>query len=233
MNSSSASKSALERLYRLLSVELGPGVGVAMQDVRGDFDALYPAESTAVAHAIPRRQREFAAGRESVRHAMRLIGWPEMAVPSAADRSPIWPAGLVGSISHSSTACVAMVAPKRIIASIGVDIEDHRQINPDLWEMICTREERAALEKQPEAERGLIVAQLFSAKEAVYKWQYPLTGRMLDFQEVHIELQPDGRHFVARIASPVPSTSSVKVTQGRLAKDSQHIVSWVISRSGS
>ena len=45
---------------------------------------LYPEEAIAVERAIDRRQREFAAGRESARLAMRAIGWPDDSFPANA-----------------------------------------------------------------------------------------------------------------------------------------------------
>lgn len=222
---------ALHALRERLTERLGPGIGVACTDVDRDPKGLYPEELATIRQAVPRRQREFAAGREAARQAMAQIGWPSVAIPSAPDRSPAWPEGLVGSITHSARACIAVVCPREQAHTIGIDIEDHRPIETTLWPMICTPEEMALLPLQAEPLRGLTVAHLFSAKEAVYKWQYPLTGRMLDFQDVQVALDPQMQSFAARIAAADPSAGSAFETNGNILVHQGHIVSWVLIRA--
>lgn len=225
---------SLQTLRERLAERLGPGIGVACLDVAGEPHGLYPEECAAVQLAVPRRQREFAAGRQAARRAMIDIGWPPLAIPSAPDRSPVWPEGLIGSISHNDQACVAVVCPRGPWQAIGIDIEVHRPIETSLWSTICTPQEMAlltSLTSLTSALRGLAVARLFSAKEAVYKWQYPLTGRMLDFQEVQIALDATMQTFSARIAVVDPTASSAEEVNGHVLADRDHLVSWVVTRA--
>jgi enterobactin synthetase component D len=180
----------LAHLRRQLTERLGPHVGVACTDVHGDPEGLHAEERSAIGGAIPRRQREYAAGRNAARQAMAAIGWPSAAVPSALDRSPIWPSGLVGSIAHTHSACVAVVTRQQDVAAIGIDLEDDEPIESDLWHTICTPAELAFLMAQPTPLRGVLVRRLFAIKEAVYKCQFPLTKRLLDFQEVEVVFEP-------------------------------------------
>ncbi|MDR7150066.1 4'-phosphopantetheinyl transferase EntD [Hydrogenophaga palleronii] len=222
---------SLQSLRQRLSERLGPGIGIACMDVDGDARRLYSEECAAVRVAVPRRQREFAAGRQAARRAMMDIGWPPLAIPTAPDRSPVWPEGLVGSISHNDQACVAVVCPRGQWQAIGIDIEVHRPIETSLWSTICTPREMALLPSQPRPLRGLAVAHLFSAKEAVYKWQYPLTGRMLDFQQVQITLGATMQTFSARIADTDPAAAPAAEVNGHILVDRDHIVSWVLTRA--
>ena len=220
---------SLQALRQGLAERLGPGIGIACVDVDGDPRRLYPEECAAVRLAVPRRQREFAAGRQAARRAMMDIGLAPSAIPSAPDRSPVWPEGLVGSISHNDHACVAVVCPQG--QAIGIDIEVHRPIETTLWSTICTPQEMALLSSRTEPLRGLAVAHLFSAKEAVYKWQYPLTGRMLDFQQVQITLGATMQTFSARIADTDPAAAPAAEVNGHILVDQDHIVSWVLTRA--
>jgi len=45
---------------------------------------------------------------------------------------------------------------------------------------------------------------LFSAKEAVYKAWYPLTGSWLGFEDVSLAIDPDRRLFTASLLLSVP-----------------------------
>lgn len=222
---------SLQALRQRLAERLGPGIGIACVDVDGDPRRLHPEECAAVRLAVPRRQREFAAGRHAARRAMMDIGWPPQAIPSAPDRSPVWPEGLVGSISHNDHACVAIVCPQGQWQAIGIDIEVHRPIETTLWSTICTPQEMALLSSRTEPLRGLAVSHLFSAKEAVYKWQYPLTERMLDFQQVQITLGATMKTFSARIADTDPAAAPAAEVNGHILVDRDHIVSWVLTRA--
>lgn len=222
---------SLQALRQRLAERLGPGIGIACVDVDGDPRRLYPEECAAVRLAVPRRQREFAAGRQAARQAMMDIGWPPSVILSASDRSPVWPEGLVGSISHNDQACVALVCPRGQWQAVGIDIEVHRPIETTLWPTICTPREMALLSSQTVPLRGLAVAHLFSAKEAVYKWQYPLTRRMLDFQQVQITLDPKMQTFSARIADTAPAAAPAAEVHGHILVDRGHIVSWVLTRT--
>ncbi len=178
--------SDLAALTEALRGLLGPGVGVAATDPTAAAGALYPGEDAAVTRAVPRRRLEFAAGRQAARLAMADIGLPPAPVPQGPDRAPVWPEGLVGSIAHCSTACIAAVAPRTHLRAIGIDIEDATPLEAELEGTICTRSERAWLDRQPARDRALLAKLIFSAKEAVYKARYPLTGEMIGFDAVEI-----------------------------------------------
>ena len=209
---------ALQGLRELLCVGLGEHMGLACTVVNGDPQELYPQEFEAIRNAVPRRQREFAAGRQAAREALAQIGWSPAAIPSAPDRSPVWPAGLVGSIAHNDRACIAIVGRQSEVGSAGIDLENDEPIAPDLWSIICTPAERAYIRSQPASVQGRVVTRLFSAKEAFYKWQYPLTHRMLEFQQVEVELDVNHRRFsvshdirgsLGRVSGHIATTESL------------------------
>lgn len=192
-----ASTTAHQRLQAAVQAQLGPELAVICTGVEGDPEWLWPVERVAVDKAIPRRQREFAAGRAAARAAMRQLGWPECAIPAREDRSPTWPEGLVGSISHSASFCVAVVATNSHWASVGIDIEADKGVEPDLWPSICLPQELEAFAHEDMQSAKSRASRLFSAKEAFFKWQYPETLKMLDFHDVEVQLNADGTSFEA------------------------------------
>lgn len=72
-------------------------------------------------------------------------------------------------------------------------------------------------------ERRLVGTLLFCAKEAVYKCQFPLTGQLLDFDDVAIELD-DGRELEAGTFSARIARGPVPVVTGRFARDGDLVI---------
>src|SRR3979409_1002599 len=56
----------------------------------------------ALRHATQKRQREFLAGRWCAEEALQCLGAGSTHVAMAKDRAPIWPDGVVGSITHTA-----------------------------------------------------------------------------------------------------------------------------------
>jgi len=179
-----------------------PWVGIAAGDPTVAAAGLHPDESRDMAHAVERRRREFAAGRRAARQAMAALALPPCAILVGSDRAPIWPEGVVASISHADTACIAVVARTADARAIGVDLEPALPLAPDDWYSISTPEERAWLAGQPDSCQGLLARLIFSAKECAYKCQYALTRRLLGFDVIAIEVDGGTGSFRARFCEP-------------------------------
>jgi 4'-phosphopantetheinyl transferase EntD len=109
------------------------------------------------------------------------------------DRAPVWPAGLVGSIAHTSDRAVAAVAVSEQTAGIGLDLEDVRRVaSAPVEGLVADAEERRWIAGDP-----IHLIKLFSAKEAIFKAFYPRHGSFFDFDAVHLDAVPDG--FVATL----------------------------------
>lgn len=150
--------------------------------------------------AVPSRVEEFTAGRSAARAAMRALGVPAGAVIQGVGGEPIWPAGICGSISHNHAFAVAFVARKSAYEGVGIDIDDHRPITDDIAYDITWRREVRFLQAS-----GICGDQMsaqnfaFSAKEAVFKCQYPLTFYLsLGFHQVRlVDCRDDAKLCVA------------------------------------
>ena len=196
-----------------LSEMLGPSVAIGITDPREARDDLWPQERAAMARAVPKRLHEFAAGRRAARAALAKLGLPETALPQAATRAVAWPAGVTGSISHTDRLCVAALS--RTHRSLGLDIEPATPLEPDLEEVICTKVERLWLDRLPDAERGLMVKQIFCAKEAFYKAHAPLGRHDIGFEEVSLEYLPEQGLFRLKTApAPTPDHVAIRLIEG-------------------
>src|SRR5262245_34936623 len=159
----------------------------------------YLSEAVSVRRAVPKRRRDFAAGRAAARSALAALGVASVAVPVGVGGAPQWPMGIVGSIAHCPGCCVAAVAFASACASLGLDVERAVPLPSELVPMVCTPAERVGLTQVPTV-AGCDAAKLvFSAKESVYKALYPLTGAFLEFDDVCLLIDPSAGRFAASV----------------------------------
>lgn len=151
---------------------------------------LFPEERELVRNAVLSRRQQFAAGRCLARQAWQRLGHRPQALPSDAQRVPIWPPGIVGCITHTRVWCGAAVARAGEVSALGADVEVATPLEPGLWERVCRPEERAFLGTLPGEAAGLLAKGIFSAKESIYKALYPSVRVFLDFQGMSVELEP-------------------------------------------
>lgn len=156
---------------------------------------LYREEVEHVAKAVPARRAEFLTARVLARQALERLGFEPTALAPNPDRSPRWPGGAVGSISHTAGLCAVAVAKAPEIVGLGLDLEPATALDGDLEDMVCTAREQADLERLEPAARGLAAKLIFCAKEAFYKCQHPLAGLELDFTDLAVTLDPGGGRF--------------------------------------
>lgn len=196
---------------------LGPSVAVALTDPREQVDDLWPEEEVFVTRAIPKRRFEFAAGRRAARRALAELGLPPAPIAQAPDRTPAWPEGVTGSITHCDTLCSAALTPRTHHRGLGLDIEPATPLAADLEAVVTTPSERRALKTLSAAQRLHIAKQIFCAKEALYKAQYPLTGLRLEFQDVELDLSEE-QSLTWRNPPTVLVTGTPLVAQTRVVK---------------
>jgi 4'-phosphopantetheinyl transferase EntD len=172
---------------------------VACGEIRGsDPDAaLLPDEAALLGRAVEKRVREFTEGRHCARLALRRLGIPETPILRGERREPLWPAGIVGSITHCEGYRAAAVARSTAIRSLGIDAEIHAPLPEGVARMVLVEEELEWLSRAP---GGTCWDRLiFSAKESVFKAWWPLTARWLDFRQAAVTPQPAQGRFEARL----------------------------------
>ncbi|MDF1727353.1 MAG: 4'-phosphopantetheinyl transferase superfamily protein [Sulfitobacter sp.] len=197
-----------------------PEVAIAATDPAQDHP-LWQAEASAVARAVPKRRREFAAGRAAARTAMADLGIAPCPIPAFSDRAPHWPWGLAGSITHTDSLCLAVLSDRHL--SLGIDLEEAEPLPDDLVPEICSPQELALLPRP----YGHLTRLIFSAKESAYKAQYPLTGQVLSFADFEVRLMPQKTRFTATFQRAVPPFVAGAVLEGGFARAAGHLVTGV------
>jgi 4'-phosphopantetheinyl transferase EntD len=187
---------------------------------------LLPEEQAMVARAVEKRRREVTNARTCARRALRLLGQPEVPIPRGAKGEPVWPDGVVGSITHTGGYYAAAVADARTVRSIGIDAEVHDRLPDGVLSHIALAEEQAWLKEMGRHGGVWWERMLFSAKESVYKAWFPLARRWLGFEDALITFDPDALTFDVRllvdgstVAGPPLSTMS-----GRCLAENGYVV---------
>ena len=188
------------------------GFAVHMSD--SAITDISPAE-TALLHpqAVPGRRETFRLGRQAAHAALQAIGQDGGPILAGTSREPIWPAGVVGSISHVAGVGVALVAPHDLSDGVGIDIESQRWA-PELEDQVPRPEEREWLDAGSTTERSAKLLALFSAKESVFKAFYPSVGRYFGFSAA--SLVPTSSGFAASLVEEIddryPATRSFDIS---------------------
>ena len=158
----------------------------------------HPEELAALSPAaVGARRITFALGRTAARRAIEALGYEATPVLPDKDRAPIWPAGLVGSITHTAERALAAVAPAERTLGIGLDLEDvRRNISEHMDKLVADAAERQWIAGDP-----VRFISVFAAKEAIFKAFYPRHGAFFGFDAVHLDPAPDG--FTATLRSPL------------------------------
>jgi 4'-phosphopantetheinyl transferase EntD len=159
------------------------GIGIANEKHAGDYSLLADEQGLIHPQALPKRKTEFTLGRTAARAALHRLGHPAVPILKGERGEPIWPQGIVGSITHSYGTAIAFAGNSSDYTSIGVDLESVRvTLSPRSVDVICVEEEREWVLSSDRAS-NLRLLQLFSAKEAVYKAVYPLLRTELTFKD--------------------------------------------------
>ena len=147
-------------------------------------------EAELIKAATYARRREFTAGRVLARRALDEMGFDKAEIVQGPSGAPLWPAGICGSIAHNSTHAAIAVAPVTQILSVGIDIDDGRNLEA-ATEDVASKVELLQLAAHPLILDDAGAARLvFCAKEALYKCQAPITGNSdLGFADVELDLQ--------------------------------------------
>lgn len=145
-------------------------------------DLLWLPHSAQLANAGRKRKAEHLAGRIAAVHALRDYG--SKAVPGiGAQRQPLWPEGLSGSISHCATTALAVVSRR----PVGIDIETlfTPQTAAELQYSLIDSEEERLLRLSP-LPFPLALTLAFSAKESLYKAFFGQTHPLIGFDSARI-----------------------------------------------
>jgi 4'-phosphopantetheinyl transferase EntD len=168
-------------------------------DVSHDY-ALPPEEQRALTgKEVAKRRDEFISGRAAANRAMHQLGIQSPGpVRKGALGEPIWPEGIVGSITHSYPWTIAVVGRSSDVVMLGIDLENISGLNEqEISEQICIPPETSWIQAQHDPVAAL--GRIFSGKEALYKALSPQCHRWFDFKDARLSWMPERDCFSAEL----------------------------------
>ncbi|HET7085689.1 MAG TPA: 4'-phosphopantetheinyl transferase superfamily protein [Rhizomicrobium sp.] len=199
-----------------------PGIRGAEMEDTGQALFLPSQEQALIATAAEKRRRDFALGRTCAREALEKLGHGHAVIGKAVDGAPLWPAGIVGSITHTKNYAAALAAEARNFSALGVDAERIGGVTQELWPRLMHTAEYDDLKSRAGAGKDIAATLFFSAKEAAFK-----TGAMkgaLHFRDVQVVLKEDGP--AGGLAVRLPSGQTL---EGRYAVEHDLVLTMVRS----
>jgi enterobactin synthetase component D len=157
----------------------------------------------ALAFALPRRRTQFRSGRYCAMKAIEALDGlcAEPQIGRSVNGAPVWPKGIVGSITHTDDFAAAAVALTSDARAVGIDTErimsDSQARNVGCivaWPAEVAHARTAGLSRLE------AVTLVFSAKESIFKCLHPIVACYFDFHDVRIvEVDGPRRTFTARV----------------------------------
>lgn len=200
----------------LLKSIVPPAVVVAELLSDGPFHEPYSCEIESLGRVSCGRRRHFEGGRHCSREALDRLGIEHTGVPIGHEGRPVWPQGVVGSITHRQAYSACAVALEDEFYAVGIDAEPNVDLKPATIARVASSAELnqvAALSAaNPEVQWTRL---LFSAKEAGAKALAHLHERIPPLHSVVIDFEADGAVFAVGHPDTGPQARSRGQLEGR------------------
>ena len=178
------------------------------------------------------RRATFELGQRAARKALLSLGAPDTPIGRQDDGAPVFPAGFIGSISHTvhkgTVYAVGAASVVSAVCALGVDIERFRTPIAGLLERIGSAHE-ITWANERDTERRTIT--IFSAREALYKAFRPLYGHPMRYKETELRWDETRGGFSATTLLPRANLTQVESFVGVRA-DTTLVVTGVAIRRG-
>ena len=195
----------------------------------GEFERYAIPCPQAVCLAAPKRQAEYLASRWLARTLFAREGVADFILTNNADRSPRWPAGFTGALSHSSG--TAFLLADEQCRLVGNDVEQwiSRTTADEIAGLLMNKQETDQLTASS-LPWPMAVTVLFSIKESLYKALWPVVGKYIDFRQAEItHFDPTGGHASLRLTEALsPTLPEGRCFPARFVLTETEVFSWIV-----
>ncbi|MNZ46336.1 4'-phosphopantetheinyl transferase Npt [compost metagenome] len=177
--------------------------------------------------SVAKRQAEYLAGRVCARSALQRLDGREYVPATHEDRSPIWPTGISGSITHGKGWAAAVVARDSDCLGIGLDQEtllSHERAERLAGEILTDAE----LQRMNKGQTALTVTLTFSLKESLFKALYPIVQQRFYFEHAEVlEWSADGQARLRLLTDLSPQWHSGRELLGQFCLQDDQLLTLV------
>lgn len=169
----------------------------------GLFEQFQITAPEQIVNSVAKRQAEFLAGRYCAHKALQQLSSEVHEVVIGNNRAPVWPNGIVGSITHCDDLAICCVASADTYNRLGVDAEKliSNQTIEQVSSITLTEDECALLRALP-VEFNKVFTLAFSAKESLFKALYPEVNRYFEFLDARIvKIDVEQNRFVLALTN--------------------------------
>ena len=154
-------------------------------DLYSHFGIPFP---ISIQRSVLKRQAEYLAGRVVADHALKALPVSSSDVLIGRNREPVWPDGVVGSISHTDGIACAVLAMQNKVRAVGIDIESYisQEVLNDIENTIFDSSEISLLKTAEFKNYSIAATVAFSAKESLFKALFPFVQYYFGFDSVRL-----------------------------------------------
>ncbi len=195
------------------------------------FDELNIEMPLTIRGASNKRKSEFLAGRFCASTAIKHLLGIHCSVGIGENRQPIFPDGIIGTISHTDEVAMCAVASSNIYSNLGIDIEHwftHKVAN-DVKSIVVNREEQSLL-LDTDYDFLKLITIAFSVKESLFKAIYKEVGRYFGFEAARIvDIDPKRQKVVLMLTETLsPTMTAERYFECCFRTSEQHVFTMVI-----
>jgi len=139
-----------------------------------------------IQNAVVKRKSEFIAGRYCAHRSLAPWTVPQGIIGIGEGRCPVWPAGIVGSISHCHGYAIAATARTDDLFAVGLDVEDivGEETRNNIQKAVVNQNEMVLLTQSQRPD--IVFTLIFSLKESFFKAAYPHVKFYFDFPAISL-----------------------------------------------
>ncbi|MGY3621912.1 4'-phosphopantetheinyl transferase family protein [Bradyrhizobium sp. USDA 10063] len=162
-------------------------------------------------NCVPKRQHEFIIGRYCAYRAVRQIqpdfDW-RMQIGRGPTGAPVWPDGIIGSITHTDGHIAAAAAHRDRVDAIGIDSERilSAEVAHEVSSLVVSTSELVRIASTTQLDPIKALTLCFSAKESLFKCLHPLIDQYFDYLDAEVvSVQVEARRFGIRLGRSLSS----------------------------
>ncbi len=186
--------------------------------------------------AVFKRKLHYFLGRACVAQALEQLGHPRVQIETNPDRSPKWPSGILGAVTHTDRLVMTAVTASTHFLGIGIDSEEMSRTTPieEIAKTFADEHEKQLIHHANLPLKTWLFL-IFSAKESLFKALYPIKGEYFGFESARVvSISPDQKmelpssgSFCIQLTQPKNGFPQGTVFKGLYQVSQSQVHTWI------